>query len=112
MRFWHHPGKVNTTNLCLLEHDAESKAWAGLWACLCEHELHAGPPVSMAVGGHLVQAHLGRRSLLLCSDEAALSHEELGFYSPCVRASGAQRRLPACHVRYQALRRGQRLLVL
>lgn len=52
-------------------------------------ELHTRSPVSVAVGGHLVQAHLARRSLLSRSDEAALSHEELCFHSPCVRASEA-----------------------
>lgn len=76
---------------------------AGLWVCLREHELHARSSVSVAVGGQLVQAHLARRSLLSCSDEVALSHKELCFHSPCIRASEAQLRPSAHHVRHQAL---------
>lgn len=68
--------------------------------------------VSVAVGGQLVQAHLAKRSLLSCSDEAALSHKELCFHSPCIHASEAQLRPPAHLVRHQAWQWGQRLLVL
>lgn len=96
---------------CLLERGAESKVWAGLWVCLRERELHARSPVSVAVGGRLVQAHLARRSLLSCSDEVALSHEELCFYSPCICASEAQLRPPARCVRHPAPQQRQRVSV-
>lgn len=87
---------------CVLERSTESTVWAGLWVHLREHELHARPSVSVAEGGQLVQAHLARRSLLSCSDEVALSHEELCFHSPCIHASEAQLRSSAHHVRHQA----------
>lgn len=50
------------------------------------------------------------RSLLSCSDEAAFSHEELSFYSPCDRASEAQLRPSARRVRHRPPRRGQETL--
>lgn len=84
---------------CVLERSTESTVWAGLWVRLREHELCVRPSVSVAEGGQLVQAHLARRSLLSCSDEVALSHEELYFHSPCTRASEAQLRPSAHHVR-------------
>lgn len=63
---------------------------AGLRMCLHQPELPARSPVRVAVGGHLVQAHLAVRSLLSCSDEVALSHKELRFHFPCLPASAAR----------------------
>lgn len=95
-------GRWTQQTCSVLERGTKSTVWAGLWVRPREHELHARSSVSMAVGGQLVQAHLARRSLLSCSDEVALSHKELCFHSPCIRASGAKLRPAAHHVRHRA----------
>lgn len=52
----------------------------------------------VSVSGHLVpgQVCLDTRSFLSCSNEVALSHKKLYFYSPCLRTSAAKQKPCMC----------------